>query len=705
MEPEICLPAEWPEWKITELIGTGSYGSVYRAERRLDDETLVSAVKVIPIPPDSENENSILRQTDGDRERAYEYCRGMVREYEREIRAMNSLKGITNIVSIEDYAVVKRTDRIGWLLYLRMEFLECFTEWIAEHQMGEEDVIRMGIDLCSALSYCEKAQIIHRDIKPENIFVTKYGNFKLGDFGIARQMDLSAGTYTQRGTYAYMAPEVFHGSRYDSSVDLYSLGLVLYVIVNGGRGPFLDPQKQILSYQDRQKAIQKRMDGEQLPPPRFSSDRLSKIILRACAYRPQDRYSSADQMKRALETLLFSADSGYGADFLKDGQATASDIPEASSRLDSPQREPFPQEPTISSQDSLQQHSTSQETALQKPASQLSALQENSPEAGIPKKRKKRSRLAIILIMSVVIVFVCDFLFGTSSGQEMVSKIFGHKPTPPQTETAQNETEQSRGNRAISSDETSSGNPEPDTSQDQSKLSGPIISAVSAYEGDSELYFRSSLFGIVLSDQKIIVEYLDYGVVKDSRKGSVGESYKDDGSEITFSGKDAELTEDGWTYSGSSGIVHITYTIEKTDDRFILTASVGDHRKTEFEQVSGENYLNGTSQDEETATETGVTETAEAFANVDGAEQQTADMQSCADQTANQTAPAVYDTIKNVNLRDGPSTDGTNILTTIGKGNRVTGTGNVSEDGQWLEVIYGDLTGWVSSSLLQQVSS
>ena len=303
MIPEVHLPGEWAEWNITELIGSGSYGTVYKAERRLDDQVIVSAVKVISVPSDEENDRSVLDLMHGDKEKTYEYYYGVVRDFEREIRAMNSLKGITNIVSIEDYYVEKQESRIGWNIYLRMEYLTCFSNFWSNHLLKEEDAIRLGIDISTALTYCEKAQIIHRDIKPENIFVTQYGNYKLGDFGIARKLDQTLGTYTLRGTYRYMAPEIYHNSRYGTTVDQYSLGLVLYSMMNGNRMPFLEEGQQLYTYRDRQKALQRRMDGEKLPPPSDASEEFARIILRACEYKPEDRYPSIDWMQEDLEEL------------------------------------------------------------------------------------------------------------------------------------------------------------------------------------------------------------------------------------------------------------------------------------------------------------------------------------------------------------------------------------------------------------------
>ena len=110
----------------------------------------------------------------------------------------------------------------GWDIYIRMELLESFVEYTKHRELTEGDVIRLGIDICNALELCERQKIIHRDIKPANIFVSTSGSFKLGDFGIARKLERANSTMSHKGTYSYMAPEIFYGERhYDSTIDTW----------------------------------------------------------------------------------------------------------------------------------------------------------------------------------------------------------------------------------------------------------------------------------------------------------------------------------------------------------------------------------------------------------------------------------------------------------------------------------------------------
>lgn len=165
-----------------------------------------------------------------------------------------------------------------------MEYLTSFMEYCAGRALSEDDVLRLGIDLCKALEYCQCQNIIHRDIKPENIFVSRFGEFKLGDFGIARELERTMSGLSKKGTYSYMAPEMYKGEAYDSRVDIYSLGIVLYKLRNHNRLPFISLEKQLITYRDKENALNKRMAGEKLPRPAEAGDAFAEVILKACAF-------------------------------------------------------------------------------------------------------------------------------------------------------------------------------------------------------------------------------------------------------------------------------------------------------------------------------------------------------------------------------------------------------------------------------------
>ena len=154
----------WPEWKITEKIGEGSFGKVYKACRSEQGTTFYSAIKVI-TSPSNPGELSSVRSESPNEQSVKEYFQGLVDECIQEVSTMEYFRGNSHVVSVEDYKVVEYLDDIGWDIYIRMEYLTSFMEYCAGRALSEDDVIRLGIDLCKALEYCQCQNIIHRDIQ------------------------------------------------------------------------------------------------------------------------------------------------------------------------------------------------------------------------------------------------------------------------------------------------------------------------------------------------------------------------------------------------------------------------------------------------------------------------------------------------------------------------------------------------------------
>lgn len=101
----------------------------------------------------------------------------------------------------------------------------------------------------------------------------------------------------------YMAPEVFRGERYDSRVDIYSLGLVMYRLLNDGRLPFFPAYPAPITFSDRENAMAQRMNGVAFPAPKYADTKVAEIILKACAYNAEDRFATPAEMRQALETM------------------------------------------------------------------------------------------------------------------------------------------------------------------------------------------------------------------------------------------------------------------------------------------------------------------------------------------------------------------------------------------------------------------
>lgn len=348
----IKLPEAWFDWEILSLIGKGAYASVYKARNSAGD---LSAIKIIE-------------------------CRGEAEASEAKI--LMDLSHAPGIVQIQDYHIENDFEELfpipdsfnqngepaegdsqslgslirqpvqgssnssgspgGFRLYIRMEYLTDLTTWAHDHPITEREAISMMMDLCTGLESCEKAGILHRDIKPENILVTEDGHARLCDFGVARMLSRTASSMTVQGTFAYMAPEVYHGRTYDHRADIYSLGLVFYQLMNGGVLPFMETVKPAASDSDnssapkvvkasinkvsvnsgsvhngtnssetdkkREEALHKRMKGQIFPRPSAASTSFTRILLKCCAFHPYNRFTSAAGLREALVHCQTKAD-------------------------------------------------------------------------------------------------------------------------------------------------------------------------------------------------------------------------------------------------------------------------------------------------------------------------------------------------------------------------------------------------------------
>ncbi|MEE0957591.1 MAG: protein kinase [Ruminococcus sp.] len=290
------------EWTIEEQLGQGAFGKVFKVVRRELGHSYYSALKVIRVAPQKGDYYDLKNQGMSDDDINI-YYKSIVKDFTTELRVMDALKGHSNIVSYETHTIEKNADGVGWTIYILMELLTPLEQYLDRHTMDAKAVIRLGMDMCTALEACGNFNIIHRDIKPANIFISKFGSFKLGDFGIARQLEKTEGNLSKKGTFNYMAPEVYWGKPYNQTVDIYSLGIVLYRLLNGGRLPLLPPAPDPLDYMSHNKALEQRMNGASFSPPCNADQKLAAVVMKACAFDPKRRYQTPAEMKNALLTV------------------------------------------------------------------------------------------------------------------------------------------------------------------------------------------------------------------------------------------------------------------------------------------------------------------------------------------------------------------------------------------------------------------
>ena len=415
------------DWNIVSCLGEGSYGKVFEIERSEFGQTYRAALKVITVPQSKAEIGSILSEGMSTPQ-AEAYFHGIVEELVHEFSIMFKLKGTANIVSCEDLRVLEHPDGIGWDILIRMELLHPLLPYVYQHPMARRDIIKLGIDICKALELCQRYNIIHRDIKPENIFISDNGDYKLGDFGIARTIERTTSGLSKKGTYSYMAPEVYAGREYGFSVDTYSLGLVLYRMLNKNRGPFLPQPPEAITFSSREQALARRMSGEPLPRPFYGEGRLGEIVLKACAFDPKDRYSSPQQLRQELEAILYTQTDAAviypdGDELTMDRESYAS-ARYAAAFGTSTSKSASATQGVFTGDYHTEAEATSEERTQ-------SAFGSEEPKgAGTKKKRKKIGRLIIGIVAAALLVPVVLCVIGAIPVPAAIHNIFVPQTIP-----------------------------------------------------------------------------------------------------------------------------------------------------------------------------------------------------------------------------------------------------------------------------------
>ncbi|MCX4590670.1 Stk1 family PASTA domain-containing Ser/Thr kinase [Streptomyces sp. NBC_01549] len=189
--------------------------------------------------------------------------------------------------------------------YIVMEYVDGSTLRELLHsgrRLLPERTLEMTIGILQALEYSHRAGIVHRDIKPANVMLTRNGQVKVMDFGIARAMGDAGMTMTQTaaviGTAQYLSPEQAKGEQVDARSDLYSTGCLLYELLTV-RPPFVGDSPVAVAYQ--------HVREEPQPPSVFDPEitpEMDAIVLKALVKDPDYRYQSADEMRQDIEACL-----------------------------------------------------------------------------------------------------------------------------------------------------------------------------------------------------------------------------------------------------------------------------------------------------------------------------------------------------------------------------------------------------------------
>ena len=267
------------KYELLERVGQGGMAVVYRGLDR-------SLKRVVAV--------KILHKHLSDYQEARD-------RFEREAQAVAKLRH-ENILEIFDYSGAEDAKAVG-SSYIVTEFIDGRTlkQAVTDRPIAFPEIGAMVVlQVARALAHAHSVGILHRDVKPENIMVRADGVVKLMDFGISHMVDLERLTVTGQllGSPAYMAPEHVEGRPLDFRTDVFAVGIVLYQLTTG-RLPFegKNPHEVL-----KRIAECKFVDPRQLNPR--IGNRLGRIILKAMAARPDDRYAAIGELVVALEGYL-----------------------------------------------------------------------------------------------------------------------------------------------------------------------------------------------------------------------------------------------------------------------------------------------------------------------------------------------------------------------------------------------------------------
>lgn len=289
------------------LLGKGASANVYEAFQKGKTKNEY-AIKVIGFGNRHVDSNSFVNSIEAQKELGI-YENHVVKIFDFiELRVwIEGEHEVSRVQKIDPY----ETDRPeGNYLHLQFVLMEKIAPVLSGNRLGhklspyklasydEQEIIKLAYDIGTAIYSAHKKKLIHRDIKLENIFYTpRGGRYKLGDFGIARTTDDGLAS-TVAFTKGYGAPEVVGtlDDKYDCTADIYSFGIMLYVLLNEMRFP------ESNNYHPN---VMQYVQGYSAPEPMNGSDDLVKIVLKMISFDPDDRYQSMEEVLNELDKLKY----------------------------------------------------------------------------------------------------------------------------------------------------------------------------------------------------------------------------------------------------------------------------------------------------------------------------------------------------------------------------------------------------------------
>lgn len=270
MAKTIKLPADLRDWKVTSFVGEDNGCEVYKVSRKIDKNTAQNAIL----------RHAFVGKSNYTDERAEYFT-----EEADFIESVKELDGVSNYldVYVQDNQNKKNCD-----LYIFTEELTSLEELMKTKTFAEDEVVDFGIQMSEMLETLEAKNIFHGNISPKNIFVTADGRYKIGGF-----TDFEG----KIADTSFVAPEVYKQENVDYTTDIYSVGIIMYAMCNGGKIPFESDSC------DRKNACEERFSGKAVTAPSEGDEKLKSVIVIACQPNNTNRWKNAGNIKNALTSI------------------------------------------------------------------------------------------------------------------------------------------------------------------------------------------------------------------------------------------------------------------------------------------------------------------------------------------------------------------------------------------------------------------
>lgn len=243
-------------------------------------------VKIISVPASQiQLDALILSGAYSDSDAALSYFKAVTDGIKKEIATLNELADIEGFVPVEDYQVIPMDDGCGYDIYILSRYRNTLRHHLRRNAMTHLSALNLGLDLCSALAVARSRGYIYVGLKPANIFLTNSHEFRIGDIGFIDMNSLPYASLPSRYLGDYIAPEITDAfSSLNDTLDIYSVGMILYEIFNGGQLP-------------------SKEDGF-LAPPAYADSEMAEILLKACDPEPAQRWQTPAEFGQALVNYM-----------------------------------------------------------------------------------------------------------------------------------------------------------------------------------------------------------------------------------------------------------------------------------------------------------------------------------------------------------------------------------------------------------------